>query len=200
MNVLYHIGKFLLAPGLCFLFRLRVTGAGDIPRQGGLILCCNHRSVLDPCLLAVAFRRPIRFMAKSELFEDHTAMAGKLLTALGAFPVTRDSGSAHAMKTAVSVVENGEVVGIFPQGRCVPAHIPIRAKAGAAWIACTTGVPLLPACISWKGKLRPFRKVTIRFGEPFLVDAANEDALRYKQREAARKISERINSLLEEKT
>ncbi len=199
MSGLYRTGKLLLAPVLRAGFRLRVDGAENIPAEGGFVLCCNHRSVYDPCLLAAACPRPIRFMAKSELFEEHGKAVKKLLLALDAFPVRRDSGDAEAVRTAVSVLKEGGVLGIFPQGRCVPEGVPFQAKAGAALIAEKARVPVLPACVSCQGPLRPLSRAAIRFGTAIPYAELFPDGARKRVREASRKIEEQINLLLEEK-
>ena len=69
------------------LFRIRVKGAEHIPKTGGIILCSNHKSVIDPLLLLIKSKRKIYYMAKSELFTDHGRLAGWFLRKAGAFPV-----------------------------------------------------------------------------------------------------------------
>ena len=91
----YPFWRKLLAPVGKWLFRLQIEGTENIPKQGPFILCSNHRSVLDPFFMAVAVPRTIRFMAKSELFEDHGRFARWLLYVVGAFPVRRDKGDAE---------------------------------------------------------------------------------------------------------
>lgn len=78
----YPFWRKLLAPVGKLLFRLRIEGTENIPKQGPVILCSNHRSVLDPFFMAVAVPRTIRFMAKSELFADHGRFARWLLVRL----------------------------------------------------------------------------------------------------------------------
>ena len=87
---LYFFLLRLLGPLARLVFRVEYRGTEHIPRDGALIVCANHRSVIDPLLLAVPFRRPIRYMAKSELFEDHGRLAAWVLYAMGAFPGPRD--------------------------------------------------------------------------------------------------------------
>ena len=99
------------------LFRLRFEGTENIPREGPVVICSNHRSVLDPFFLALPVPREIRFMAKSELFEEHGQFVRWLLYAFGAFPVRRDKGDAESVRTAVHILREGGAVGIFPLGR-----------------------------------------------------------------------------------
>ena len=117
--MLYAIGRRILQPFGKLLFHLKVEGAECFPKNGRIILCCNHRSVFDPILLALACPRQIRYMAKSELFEKHGKAIQKLFYALGAFPVHRNSGDMGSIKTAFALLKEDAVVGIFPQGTCV---------------------------------------------------------------------------------
>lgn len=196
---LYQIGKILLTPAIRLAFHLRVFGTQNIPESGGFVLCCNHRSVYDPCILAAACERPIRFMAKSELFEDHGPLAKHLLLALGAFSVRRDSGDAEAVKMAVSITQQEEVLGIFPQGKCIRDNSPFEPKAGAVLIARKAGVPIVPACIYCEGPLRLFRRVTVRFGSPVSFSQVSRDGARASLKAASQKIAQQVNLLLEEK-
>ena len=194
----YPFWRKLLAPIGKLLFRLRIEGTENIPKQGPVILCSNHRSVLDPFFMAVAVPRTIRFMAKSELFEDHGRFARWLLCAFGAFPVRRDKGDAEAVRTAVHILQDGGVVGIFPQGRCVPEDTPFQPKAGAVLVAAKAKAPVLPACIFFKGRIRPLKHVVVRFGEVLSTQALNlSDGSLQNVRRAAGLLAEKINGLLE---
>lgn len=198
--MLYTAARVLLFPLVKLFFRLEVRGAENIPQAGKVILCSNHRSVFDPIFLAVNCKRRIRYMAKSEFFEFHGPFVRRLFYALGAFPVVRNTGDADSVKTAAAILRSGGVLGIFPQGGCMPGNIPFRPKSGVAFIARKAEAPILPACIFCKGKIRPFRKVIVRFGsllpyEALGLDAGGREAVKA----AAQKIAQHVNFLLEEK-
>lgn len=198
--MLYFVGRRLVSPVVRAVFRMRFSGLENIPEHGGLILCSNHLSVIDPVFLAVAVKRQIRYMAKSELFDDHGGLARRLLYALGAFPVRRNTGDAGSVKTAVSIVEEGGVLGIFPQGGCVRGDVPFRPKAGIALVASRAQSPVLPACIDGGGTIKPLRRVTVRFGPVIPFEALGlEDDSRESLRRASQIIARRVTSLLEEK-
>lgn len=206
--MLYRIARWLLFPLLKGVFCLQVTGRENLPKSGGFILCSNHQSVLDPCLIGAACwpifpdgncRRPIRFMAKSELFTDHGRGAAWLLKSLGAFPVERDSADADSIREALQILENGEVLGVFPQGRCVKDGTPFRPKLGAALLAQKSGAPLVPACIQCSGGIRPFAKVRVCIGPP-VVSGESTLSQRRQTRQLAQRLADSVNKLLEEES
>ena len=199
--MLYRFGRRLLGPFFRGMYRMKIQGRQHIPQEGKLILCCNHQSLLDPCLLSIAVpKRQVYYMAKSELFENHGKWFGGLLRRLGAFPVRRDTGDTSSMRRARELLEEGKILGIFPQGRCVKNGVPFQPKAGAAVIAAKTGADILPACIYSQGKIRLFRRVTVRFG-PVIPFSQMEESLhtRAGMKQAAGLLAQRINGLLEEK-
>lgn len=190
----------ILTPLAKCIFPFQVKGTENIPTSGRLIVCCNHKSLIDPFLLAVPFKRQIRFMAKSELFQDHGALVCRLLYTLGAFPVKRDKGDAESIKTAMHILNCGGVVGIFPQGKCIFDNSPFRPKAGVALVAAKTHAPILPASIYCDDIIQPFRHITVRFGKVIPYEALNiKENSHASVREASEIIAQRINELLEEK-
>ncbi len=198
--MLYFFCLRFLTPIAKFIFPFKVKGVENIPKGGKLIVCCNHKSVYDVLFLAAPFQRQVRFMGKSELFQDHGPFVRRLLYQLGAFPVKRDKGDAEAIKTAMQILSDGGVVGIFPQGKCVFDNTPFKPKAGAVLVALRTHTPILPASIYCDGIIRPFRRITVRFGKLIPYEELNTGKeSRTSIREAAEIVSQRINQLLEEK-
>ncbi len=208
--MLYRFGRWLLFPLAKIIFSLRITGRENLPQKGGFILCSNHRSVCDPCFLAAASwplfsqkderKSPVRFMGKSELFTEHGKSVAWLLRKLGAFPVERDSADLGAIRRACQILQNGEVLGIFPQGRCVPEGVPFRPKSGAALIAVHAAVPVVPVCICIHGKVHAFSKAEVRIGKPIMLYKEEGLSEKMQIRQLTRRIAEEINILLEEKT
>ena len=122
-----------LLPLLSLISRVRVAGRENIP-DGGYIAASNHPSNLDALFVALAIRRRIRFMAKSELFGGRW---GGLLNRLGAFPVQRGVWDTDAFETAATVLERGRVMSIFPEGGVHTDRVP--AKSGVGHIAHLAG-------------------------------------------------------------
>jgi 1-acyl-sn-glycerol-3-phosphate acyltransferase len=169
---LFSVGRLVAA--FC---RLKVVGRENIPLEGGALLVANHRSYLDPPLVALAVKkRPVFFMAKSELFE--MPILSTLIKHWGnAFPVRRGKPDIKALKTALEILKGGELVCIFPEGQRAPAGKFLRPKWGAGMVALKAKVPIVPCLIEGSekliGKERLFSglpKVTIRFGKPFRID------------------------------
>lgn len=155
------------------LFTYDCRGEENVPAEGGAVVAANHPSYLDPLLLSLQVPRPIRFMAWDKLFR--VPLLGALLRAFGAFPVdVRPGQGRQAFERARSIVEAGEVVGIFPEGkRSRAAWMEPALRAGAARLAWETGAPLVPATINgayrawphFQSLPRPAR-VRVRFHEP----------------------------------
>jgi 1-acyl-sn-glycerol-3-phosphate acyltransferase len=142
-----------------------------------VILAANHRSFLDPFIIAVCSRRPVYFVAKRELFARR--WQGWLLNALGAFPVRRGESDEEMMGTARAVLERGDPVVIFPEGTRVRHGVLGRPKRGAGRLALETGAPVVPIAVTGteharRGILIRPAKVRIRCGTPLsfpLVDS-----------------------------
>jgi 1-acyl-sn-glycerol-3-phosphate acyltransferase len=199
MSWFYQFWLRVLTPIGRLLFWVNYKGTKNIPKHGKLIVCSNHKSVFDPFLLAIPFRRQIQYMAKTELFTDHGILARAVLLALGAFPVKRNTGDISALRRAEKILDGEGIVGIFPQGGCVFDNAPFRPKPGVALMASRTGAPVLPVSIYCKGLLRPFKRITIRFGKAiFRSELFSEGNSGRKLRASADLIAVQINTMLEE--
>ena len=102
----YRFARFLLKIIFKIKYKLIVHGNTKLPNTP-LIICANHINLWDPILLAIIFDRPIRFMAKKELFENR--FLGFLLNKFGAFPVDRENVNIKTIKDSIKLVKNNEV-------------------------------------------------------------------------------------------
>jgi 1-acyl-sn-glycerol-3-phosphate acyltransferase len=166
---LYAFVRALLAPFLRIWFRMHVSGAEHIPREGAAIIAPNHKSFWDSFFIAVCTPRHVRYMAKTELIE---ARYGRLLVRLGAFPVRRGRSDADALETAKVILEQGGLLALFPEGTRIrdPEELG-HPKRGAGRLALETAAPLVPTAITGTEKLflGPFpkpRRVQVAFAEP----------------------------------
>ena len=166
---LYATVRALIVPFMRLYFRMHIAGAEHIPAEGPAIIAPNHKSFYDSFFIAACTRRPLRSMAKSELID---ARYGRLLVRLGAFPVRRGQSDVEALETAHTVLRQGELLALFPEGTRVrdPEGLG-HPKRGAGHIALDTGAPLVPCAITGTEALfaGPFpkpRRVQVAFAEP----------------------------------
>ncbi len=135
----------------------------------GFIVAANHISMLDPFFIACAMKRQVHYMAKAELFGNKLLAA--FLKGINAFPVDRSRADINAVKTSLSILKSGKVLGIFPEGRRVAPNESQSAKLGAVQFAIKTKSPIVPVGVCTKGGVvKLFRKVTVVFGEPIYLN------------------------------
>jgi 1-acyl-sn-glycerol-3-phosphate acyltransferase len=162
-----------------FGFRFDVRGSEHLPRQGGAVIASNHVSYFDFTYLelgALPQHRLVRFMAKASVFDNR--YAGPVMRAMQHIPVDRTAGVA-AFDEAVRALQDGQVVGVFPEATISSSFTVQDLKAGAARMAVLAGVPIVPAAL-WGGhrvatknrrvSLRRGVPVTVLFGEPIVPE------------------------------
>lgn len=163
------------------VFRTRVYGRENIPKDGAVILAANHASNIDPPLMASLIERPVSYMAKIELFEN--PIFGAAIRRCHAFPVKRGASDRGAIKAAVTVLKEGHMLGLFPEGTRSKTGELQKAEAGIALIASMTGAPIVPVAILnshrifANGGLLP--QLRIMYGAPisFQGDRKSKEAL-----------------------
>lgn len=174
--MVYGILRFFLTPLFRIVFRLKVTGIENLPASGGYIIASNHVSLWDPPVLASPVIRNIHYMAKQELFE--IPLFAAIIRAVGTFPVKRGTADRNAIRTAISLLKAGEVVGIFPEGTRSKTGKLQKAEPGLELIAARAGVPVIPValigtnCVFHHGCLLP--QFSVHFGAPLYVKTAAE--------------------------
>jgi 1-acyl-sn-glycerol-3-phosphate acyltransferase len=156
------------------LFTYDCLGEEKLPTSGPAVVASNHPSYLDPLLLSLQVRRPIRFMAWDSLFK--VPVLGGLLRAFGAFPVDIRRGQGRAAyEKAKILIESGEIVGLFPEGRRSRAGwMEPTLREGAARLSFETGAPLVPATITGAFRAWPYFHVLPR---PVRITVRYHDAI-----------------------
>lgn len=161
--MIYLIVRFLAVIVLKFAFFFTIRGrqnCADIPT--GFILISNHKSNWDPITLGISVPgRPVYYLAKEELFRNRAARF--FLTRLHAIPLARGAGDIGAVKQALRLLRNGEVLGIFPEGTRSKTGELKPFAAGAALLSLRSGFPVVPAYISGTYKL--FHHVGLELGK-----------------------------------
>ena len=164
---LYQFLKAIVSPIYRLLFNVRVIGKENVPTEGGVLLCPNHLAAVDVISIGAVCPRQITCIAKKELFE--IPVLGGLVKALGAVKIDRGGADVGAIKAAVSAIESGKTVVIFPQGhRCPGVNLAsTQIRHGAGLIAYYAKCNVVPVCINIKGgKYSLFRKTEIIYGKP----------------------------------
>ena len=177
--MLYWWSKYvLLGPLMRVLTRPTIEGLEHVPARGGAILAGNHLAVADSFVVPLLLPRRVTYLAKREYFTQ-TGLIGRIkktfFTGVGQVPVDRDSGSAAqaALDTAVRLLHEGTLLGIYPEGTRSPDGRLYKGKTGVARMALEAGVPVIPVAVIGTDKLNPIgsrmwhpHKVHVRIGEP----------------------------------
>lgn len=202
--MLYWIG-WLLSRAVCRVFgRWRVIGSDNIPRSGGVLLCANHTSYIDPPALGAGCYRKVHFMAKEPLFR--VPVLGFLIRRVGAFPVRQHTADRTALKTAVDLLRSGKVVGMFPEGTRNPNPGTLMpAEPGVGMIALMSGAAVVPVALINTHRLLPphsaffrFCRIKVAYGRPVQLDDIRDNRGREAVEEVGKRIMAAIGELLEE--
>lgn len=160
--------KLLVTLFINMFYRVELVNKHNIPEKGAALLCANHIHDLDMFFIGYNINRLVHYMAKEELFK--IPILAPLIRWLGAFPIKRGKGDVGAIKSALKLLEEGHIVGIFPEGTRTGGKDKknITIKRGAVMIAINSGVPIIPVGIN--ATYKPFSKVRVVFGEPFYLN------------------------------
>ncbi len=164
MNKFVIFLKIILYPIYRVLFWYKVEGLENIPKNKGVIFCSNHISFLDPILWMIVLKHRTHFMAKDDLFKN--PILKWLLPKLDVFAIKRGTADMQSLNTAVDIIKNNEVLGIFPEGTRSKNGEPGRAKSGVAFISDLAKCDVVPAAIYCKGSIKPFKKIHMIVGKP----------------------------------
>src|SRR3954447_7660875 len=156
--LVYWCVRAALQPFFHVWFRLGRIGREHIPASGPAIIASNHRSFLDPFVIAVMARRPIYFVAKKELFLFHPVVSW-FLSSLGAFPIDRGGSDRESMATARAILERGEIVLMFPEGTRTRPGALGRPKRGVGRLALETAAPVVPVAVIGTEAVRRGRRI-----------------------------------------
>ncbi|WP_420822001.1 lysophospholipid acyltransferase family protein [Streptomyces avicenniae] len=194
--------KHSLGAGLRLAFRPWVEGREHVPAEGPAILASNHLSFSDSFFLPIMLDRKVTFIAKAEYFTS-PGVKGRLTAAfikgVGQLPVDREGGrdaAEAAIRSGISVIERGELFGIYPEGTRSPDGRLYRGRPGGlARVALATGAPVIPVAMIDTEKIQPPGKVMPKLMRPGIRIGAPLDFSRYEGMENDRFI---LRSLTDE--
>ncbi len=168
------------------ILRIGFEGDQDLPRSGPLIVAANHASSADPVLIGAFLNaklgRPVNWLGKRELLEF--PLTGWAFRIAGIHPVDREAADLDAFRTAMRILEAGQVLAVFPEGTRSHDGALQPVREGVGMLALRSGAPVLPVAVvdsdlAWpRGRLLPRfgSRVSVRFGRPFKVDQADPAA------------------------
>ena len=201
--MVYWALKVVLTPLFLLAFRVRVEGRQHVPRRGPAILAANHQSFCDSLFLPLAVPRKVTYLAKAEYFDDRRT--AWFFRAVGQIPIRRGGGrpAERALATAREALGEGRVLALYPEGTRSTDEFVHRGRTGVARLAAECRVPIIPvglegtADVQPVGRryLRPFRRVTIRFGPAMELEpppGENTASSSPPDRRAAREATDRL--------
>jgi 1-acyl-sn-glycerol-3-phosphate acyltransferase len=201
----YTLARTILPPIVRAWVRLECAGFDAMP-AAGVIVASNHLSYFDPLCLGTCLvdaGRTVRFLAKSELFDN--PLVGWALRGAGQIPVKRRTRDARlALGHAVEALRAGATVVVYPEGTTTknPDFSPQPAKSGLARLALLTGAPVVPVgqwgahLLFAQGRIGPFRRgirVVLRAGPPLRLEADPDPS-----RDTVRSATERLMAAIAE--
>lgn len=201
------LARATLAPFGRALFRPTIIGRENVPARGPVIIASNHLSFADSIVITLVAPRSVSFLAKASYFTG-SGMRGRLSKAffsgVGAIPVERESAAAaqDALDAGLSVLESGDAFSIYPEGtRSLDGRL-YRGRTGVAWLALTSGAPVVPVALTGTENLQPvgssvprLAKVTVQFGEPLDLSAHGSATSGRARRAATDEIMAAIHAL-----
>lgn len=158
----YQFAKSVVYGALAPIYRFDVSGHEHFPKEGGVLICSNHIHALDPPVVGILAPRPVHFMAKEELF--NAPILKTLIPRLNAFPVKRGMSDREAMRKAIQLLKDGNVVGLFPEGTRSKDGQLKKGLAGAGFFALRGNAVVVPTAIV--GPYKPFKRLKVVYGEP----------------------------------
>lgn len=167
----YQMIRKLFAVYLTLFNRWIIQGKENIPQEGPVVLIANHVSLWDPVIFACSIHRPVHFMAKEELF--NIPVFGKIISALDAFPIKRGQADRNALRIATKLLNNNEILGLFPEGTRSKTGDLLPFHPGAALFALRAGAPIVVMYIHGSKTTFPLSirgKIKVNIGKPIVYE------------------------------
>ena len=176
------------------VYRTKIVGLENFPKDEGFIICSKHINYLDAAGIILLNKKDIRFIAKADLYRfGILSWLGHLFNII---PVKRGKSDINSIKLCLKALKNKEILGIFPEGTRKGLEKHMKVKNGAVFLAEKAKVKIVPVGI--QGSFKPFTKITFNYGKPIDVHEFNngdEDWLD----KASKKVMDDIIMLTKEK-
>ncbi|MCT2537401.1 1-acyl-sn-glycerol-3-phosphate acyltransferase [Aquibacillus koreensis] len=185
---LYRFARSVVGAILKPLYRIEIVGKENVPKTGAVIICSNHISNLDPPVVGITCPRDIYFMAKEELFQNK--MLGGLLLRINAFPIKRGMKDRNALRQGLAVLQEGNTLGLFPEGTRSKTGEVGEGLAGAGFFALRSEAEIVPCAII--GPYQKLKSLKVVYGKPIKMDDLREN------KASAKEVTELIMSEIRE--
>ncbi|GAB3245399.1 lysophospholipid acyltransferase family protein [Kineosporia babensis] len=198
---MFRLLKLALSPAVWLFGRPVVRGTEHVPSSGPVILAGNHLSFCDSLFVILVLRRRVTFLAKDEYFTTK-GLRGLLMrwffTAAGQIPVDRKHGAkaAASLQQAITILEQGKIWGIFPEGTRSPDGRLYRGRTGTIRVALATGAPVVPVVLRGTDRVNPPGKTLWRPGKVHITFCPPLDLQKYQGREQNLKLVREITDEL----
>lgn len=159
--------KFIFKIFAIIIYRPKIVGKENLPKEGGALLCPNHVSNLDAAVIVAMFQRKVNVLAKEELFKNKFLCW--IADLFGIYPVKRGTADMQAIKISLKILKHDGLLLIFPEGTRNGMAKGVKPKNGAVLIAGTAQKPIIP--IGIQGSFKPFTRVIVNIGKP--IDYTN---------------------------
>lgn len=192
---LYRVLRRVVAWLVPRIMRFRPQGLENIPADGPFIIAANHIHALDPVIIAITVPQHVSFMAKEEVMRSR--LLGWLVKHVGSFPVKRGKADISAIRQALKILAQGNVLGIFPEGTRSKTGEVQSAFAGTAMLAARADAPIVPVALY--GRYRLGSTFCINIGKPVRIESAVPGKPNAEERaQGTELLMQRIADLLEE--
>lgn len=170
---MYRAVKKVVRPLASRWLQVTLDGMDNVPTTRPVILACNHLSFIDSIVLPMSLPRPVYFLGKSDYFDSWRTKW--FFESVGVVPVRREGGTAgeDSLRTGVEILEQGDIVGVYPEGTRSPDGRLYRGKTGPVRMALAAGVDIVPCAVIGTDKAQPPGRytvrsspVTVRYGRP----------------------------------
>lgn len=179
------IFKFIFKIITIIIYRPKVIGKENIPKEGAAVICANHVHFWDSVVIITMLKRKVNVLAKEELFSNK--FNRWFANVVGVYPVKRGTADLGAMKTALKLLKNRELLLIYPEGTRNGLAKGTKIKKGAVMIAATAETPIIP--IGIQGSFKPFRRVILNIGKPIDYSEYKKET---KDKEKMSKLAEKL--------